>query len=250
MKNIKTICLLSLFLSISLSVQTEVTQKVSESTQGEVTQKLNKQKEIEIERKLNLIPESHKNLINIIFTEVPLYTLKTQSAYKKAQQILKELDPQTKNDIDKFNKKYNTQEKINALVVKYRDEIVRPVKDVFPLLHLKEYRFINEPLFINILIEEKTQNEIKLKTKKNNVSLEDIYAHINEKDIPLGLKFLKVDEKAAQTFFKDFIIDKETLITCCKEFDTLFGPFNKILTQKTKNNAVKYYKKLMSKKKK
>ena len=231
MKNIKTICLLSLLLSTSLSAQS--TQSISND---------------EIERKIKLIPISHINLINMIFMEAPIYTLKTQGAYKKAQQILKILDPQTKDLIVKFNKQYNTQEKINALIVKYREEIVRPVKNLFPLLHLQEYRFINEPLFINILIEEKTQNEIKSKTKKNKVSLEDIYKHIDKKDIPIGLKFLKTDTKAAQTFFKDFIIDKETLITCCKEFDILFGPFNKILTQETKNNAVKYYKELINKK--
>lgn len=236
MKNIKTICLLSLFLSSSQVAQTQTKEQ---NTSDE-----------KIEKKIKLIPASHINLINMIFMEAPLYTLKTQAAYKKSQQILKELDLKTDSEIKAFNKNYNTEEKIKTLVSQRQEEILKPVRELFPLLHLKEYRFINEPLFINMLIEEKTQNEIKLKTKKNKISIEDIYEYIDLKDIPIGLKFLNSSKEKAQTFFKDYIIDKETLITCCEEFTALFGPFNKILTKKTKDNAVQYYKALINKRRK
>ncbi len=239
MKNIKTICLLSLFLSASQITQAQISE-----------QNTSNEKETEIEKKIRLIPTSHINLINMIFMEAPLYTLKIQAAYRKSQQILKEFDLQTDSEIKAFNKKYNTKEKIKALVSQRQEDILKPVKELFPLLHLKEYRFINEPLFVNMLIEEKTQNEIKLKTKKDKVSIEDIYKYMNLKDIPIGLKFLNSNKEKAQTFFKDYIIDKETLITCCGEFTALFGPFNKILTQKTKDNAVQYYKALISKRRK
>lgn len=229
MKNIKIIYLLSLTLSLQI-------------TQAEII-KHNEPTELEkkFEEKAKLIQEGHVNLINVIFQEAPAYTLKLQSAFQKVQKILLEFNTEIKT------KKLINKEDEKILIAQLKIDILKPVEQLAPLLHKKGYRFLNEPLFIELSLEEETKEAIKTKIKKSNLSLDDIYQNIEENQIPLALKFLKSDEKTSQSFFSDFIVDRETLIETCKELEKLLGPLNKILTDQTKQKAIEFYKNLVAK---
>jgi hypothetical protein len=202
-----------------------------------------------IQNKADLISESHQNLINIIFQEAPIYTLKLQGAYKKTQQILKELNDAKELELkSSLKNKTEVVDKDKVEVLKL--EILKPIEQLIPLLHRKAYRFLNEPLFVELLLDEDVKDKIKSKTRSDKVTVEDINKILSENEIPVGIKFLNTDSKKASTFFFDYIQDKDTLLNCASEFDKLFGPFNRILTEETKQKAVNFYKELIAKAKK
>lgn len=239
MKNIKNITILLLVL---------FSQRINAQFKNQL--KLEKEKiENIIQKKADLISESHQNLINVIFQETPIYTLKMQSIYKKTKQILKEL-----NDSKKLESKINLKDKVEIVdknrVETLKLEILKSVEHIIPLLHRKAYRFLNEPLFVELLLDEDVKEKIKRKTKKDKVTIDDINKNLSKEEIPVGIKFLNAESKKASTFFFDYVQDKDTLLNCVSEFDKLFGPFNRILTDETKQKAVDFYKELIAKSKK
>lgn len=184
-------------------------------------------------------PENHIKLINTIFQEVPIYTLRLQSSYKKALTIISQENDIKETDIENL-----------------KATVLNPVKQLFTALHRKAFRFIIEPFIVSLLdkesetiIIEKTSVE-KINIKNQKIKLEDVFKHMEIDKIPVGLKFLNSDEKECPDFFYNYVQNKETLLKACKELIALFEPINKILTEETKKKAVDYYKSIMAKKSK
>jgi hypothetical protein len=173
-----------------------------------------------------IVPENHAKIINKIFQENPIYTLRLQSSYKKALDIIVNANIIQETDVPKL-----------------KNDALKPVVAVFPVLHKKAFRFVNEPLFMSLLSPE-SKAKIMLITGNTNIKLEDVFKFEEYTKIPVGLKFLNCEEKDAPMFFDNFVKDKETLLETCKELIALFEPINNIFTDETKNKAFEFYKKL------
>ncbi len=178
------------------------------------------------------IPESHSRLINKIFKDNLIYMLRLQSSYKNSKIIL--------------TKKDNIKE---AEVEKFKQEMLKPVKDIFPLLHKKIFRFINEPLFISLLSQNLIDKIKNTAANKNiiieNIKLEDASKYLDKEEMPACLIFLNTDAREIDGFFEKYIHDKDSLLKVCEELIQLFGSLNKTFTEETKNGAKEFYKKLI-----
>ncbi|MBU4269661.1 hypothetical protein KJ644_04440 [Candidatus Dependentiae bacterium] len=174
-----------------------------------------------------IVPENHAKIIDKIFGENPIYTLRLQSSYKELQKIVENI-----NSIQELD------------VPKLKNGALKPVITVFPVLHKRAFRFVNEPLFMSLLSAE-SKAKIMLSVNTANIKLEDVFKFEADANIPVGLKFLNCLEKDAPMFFENFIKDKATLLQVCTELIALFEPINNILTDETKNKAVEFYRKLM-----
>lgn len=185
-----------------------------------------KAQEIQEVKNIYTFPINHAILLNKLFLDNPIYTLKLQSSYKKAQNIiLKE------NEIKE------------ADITLLKNELLKPVENILPVLHKKLFRFITEPLFISLLGLD-AKNIVLEKTQNKDVTLENIFKYLDLEKIPASVQFLNADEKLADTFFDNFIKDKKSLLIVCQEFTSFFESINNTFTDETKNKAVEFYKKL------
>jgi len=124
-----------------------------------------------------------------------------------------------------------------------KNDALKPVITVFPILHKKAFRFVNEPLFMSLLSPE-SKAKIILASNSANIKLEAVFKFEEISKIPVGLKFLNCEEKDAPMFFDNFVKNKETLLEICKELIALFEPINNIFTEETTKKAFELYKKL------
>ena len=173
-----------------------------------------------------IVPENHAKIINKIFQENPIYTLRLQSSYKKSLDIVLTADAISEADVPKL-----------------KNDALKPVITVFPILHKKAFRFVNEPLFMSLLSPE-SKAKIILASNSANIKLEAVFKFEEISKIPVGLKFLNCEEKDAPMFFDNFVKNKETLLEICKELIALFEPINNIFTEETTKKAFELYKKL------
>ncbi|KKP24242.1 MAG: hypothetical protein SZ59_C0002G0088 [candidate division TM6 bacterium GW2011_GWF2_28_16] len=172
-------------------------------------------------------PENHAKLLNQIFLDNPIYTLKLQSSYKKAQTIILK-----KNEIK------------DTEIESLKNELLKPVDYILPVLHKKVFRFITEPLLLALLSLESKQFVLE-KSQSKELTLENIFKYLDLEKIPASLQFLNTDEKEAGTFFDKFIKNKTSLLIVCQEFTSFFESINNTFTDETKNKAIEFYKKLI-----